>query len=284
VGSVTDSDGSVATRLWSSSLDGALSSDLSFDSSVLSIGAHVITFTVTDVDGAFSTDQISIRINDPPTATITAPADGSVYSQRDTVFFEGSGSDSDGVISAFEWSSNFDGVIGTTPSFNSTSLSVGMHTIGLKVTDNNGATDSTQINVNQTGYRVVWVSPSEGEEFKPDKRMIIKFEVFEGATGEFVQDDSVVLRVLDSDMVEIHTAVYGDKSNDVRIDLRPDKHYITNYRVPDYAMGTYSIKAEFASDRPNSEFTTTFNVPISLSGLVNLAINTVTDLMTGLLT
>jgi hypothetical protein len=283
-GTTTDVDGFIATLSWSSGLDGTLSNEPSFDTSTLSIGTHTITFTVTDNNNATTTAQITIRINSPPTATILSPLDGSVYSQRDTAFFEGSGSDSDGTISAFEWTSNFDGVIGTTLSFSSSSLSVGFHTITLKVTDNDGSTDSAQINVNQTGYRVVWVSPSEGEEFKPDKRMIIKFEVYEGVTSGFVQDDSVAVRIFDSDMVEIHTAVYGDKSNDVRIDLQPDKHYITNYRVPDDAMGTYTIKAEFATDRPNSEFTTTFNVPISLSGLVNLAINTVTDLMTGLLT
>jgi hypothetical protein len=277
VGSASDADGSIATRSWVSSLDG-------FDTSILSIGSHVITFTATDDDGAFSTDQISIRINDPPTADISSPPDGSVYSQRDTAFFDGSGSDSDGVISAFEWTSDLDGVIGSTSSFSSSSLSVGLHSISLEVTDNDGASDSVLININQTGYNVIWKSPSEGEEFKPDKRLVIKFEVFEGVTGEFVQDESVVVRVYDPDMVEIYMATYGDQSSDVRINKKRDKHYIMNYRVPDDAMGAYTIKAEFASDRPNSEFTTTFNVPISLSGLVNKALNTVKGLMNGLLT
>lgn len=58
------------------------------------------------------------------------------------VSFSGSGSDNDGSITSFRWSSNLDGTISSQQSFTTDTLSVGTHTISFKVQDNDGAWSS----------------------------------------------------------------------------------------------------------------------------------------------
>ncbi len=50
--------------------------------------------------------------------------------------FTGHGTDSDGTITAYEWSSSINGIICTTASFSTPTLSAGTHTITFKVMDN----------------------------------------------------------------------------------------------------------------------------------------------------
>jgi hypothetical protein len=54
------------------------------------------------------------------------------------VSLTGHGEDSDGVITGYRWTSDIDGLISTSPSFSTTNLSVGTHTIYFEVQDNNG--------------------------------------------------------------------------------------------------------------------------------------------------
>lgn len=76
--------------------------------------------------------------NQPPTAYIDAivpsPAEAG-----EAVTFNGHGTDADGSVVAWRWTSNIDGEIGTAASFNISTLSPGNHTISFKVQDNNGA-------------------------------------------------------------------------------------------------------------------------------------------------
>jgi hypothetical protein len=55
------------------------------------------------------------------------------------VTFTGHGTDSDGTVVAYRWTSSIDGEIGTSASFTTSSLSVGSHTISFRVQDNNDA-------------------------------------------------------------------------------------------------------------------------------------------------
>jgi hypothetical protein len=279
LGTGSDDDGTITSYSWTSSLDGFIGSNTSFVSSTLSVGVHVVTFMVTDNDGATGSAQVTIRINNLPTASITSPSDGSIYSQRDTTTFNGIATDSDGTIASYEWTSSIDGVLSNSDSFSSSSLSVGMHTIVLTVTDNDGGISSEQVSINQTGYNVIWISPSEEEEFKAGRNMPIKLSVYDPASGgAFVVDESVVVRVYDPDMIEIFNAKYGIKSKDVRIDISTSQ-YITNYRIPKDAMGTYTITAEFASNRPNTEFKTNFKLPITVTAVMYKLINTINSVL-----
>ena len=53
-----DTDGTIAAYLWSSSIDGELSTEASFSTSDLTFGNHTITFRVKDNDGVWS-DNVS---------------------------------------------------------------------------------------------------------------------------------------------------------------------------------------------------------------------------------
>ncbi len=150
-GSATDpEDGDLTANLsWSSNLDGAIGSGGSF-STVLSVGIHTITASVTDSGGLQGSDQITVTINanTAPGVTISAPADGATFGAGTSISFAGSASDNeDGDLTGgLSWVSNLDGAIGSGGSF-TTVLSVGVHTITASVTDSGGLQGSDQITV-----------------------------------------------------------------------------------------------------------------------------------------
>jgi hypothetical protein len=186
LGSASDADGSVASVSWSSSLDGALGSELSFDSGSLSIGTHVISFSALDNDGASVSDQITLRINSPPTASISSPGDGSVFNPGDTVSFLGSASDADGSVASVSWSSSLDGALGSELSFDSGSLSIGAHVITFSALDNDGASASDQITLRINNPPTADItSPLDGSVFNH-----LETVSFEGGASD--ADGSVV--------------------------------------------------------------------------------------------
>jgi len=89
-------------------------------------------------------------VNQLPTAYIDSISPNPA-TQGQLVSFSGHGTDVDGSITAYDWRSNIDGELGTSSSIGTSSLSVGTHTIYLKVQDNMGAwstEDSRSITVN----------------------------------------------------------------------------------------------------------------------------------------
>lgn len=274
-GSGTDSDGTIASYAWTSNIDGVLSSTDSFSTSDLSIGTHVITFTVTDNHGATGTAEVTIRINNPPIASILSPINGSVYSQRDSTTFNGTGTDADGTIASYAWTSSLEDVIGN-DSFSSFSLHVGIHTITLTVTDNDGANGTAEVTINQTEYDVEWLLKRTTSW--PGSTVPIKFTVHSPITGEFVVDKTVVVKVYDPDTNEVFRATYaeegsGRKDTGVRIDVEGE-HYITNFHSSkDAPTGTYTIKVEFASNRPNTNFETMLEIHTPPSKWISRAKN-----------
>lgn len=76
--------------------------------------------------------------NTPPTAYIDAisPSPATV---GQSISFNGHGTDDDGTVTGFEWSSSINGVFGTTEDCSYAGLSAGTHTISYRVKDNNGA-------------------------------------------------------------------------------------------------------------------------------------------------
>ncbi|MCP4980954.1 MAG: PQQ-binding-like beta-propeller repeat protein, partial [Gammaproteobacteria bacterium] len=150
-------DGDLSASLsWSSSLDGVIGTGASLNLTTLSVGSHTVTATVTDSGGLSPTPVPSITVtvqgNAAPTASITAPASGSSYTEGDSITFSGTASDAeDGDLSAgLSWSSSIDGVIGTGASLNLTTLSVGSHTITATVTDSGGLADNASITLTVT--------------------------------------------------------------------------------------------------------------------------------------
>jgi hypothetical protein len=87
--------------------------------------------------------------NTAPSVTITAPADGSTFTEGTSVGFSGTASDAeDGDLSSsLSWSSDLDGAIGSGASFSTSTLSVGSHTVTASVTDSGGLGGSDSIGV-----------------------------------------------------------------------------------------------------------------------------------------
>ncbi len=93
-------------------------------------------------------EAAGIPENQPPTVSITSPADGSTFDSGATISFAGSATDpEDGDLTAsLVWTSSIDGPIGTEGSF-STTLSDGTHTITAQVTDTGGKSGSDSIGI-----------------------------------------------------------------------------------------------------------------------------------------
>jgi len=152
-----DEDGDILDWEWVSSIDGVLhSSSADFSSSSLSVGMHTIRFRVQDDDNQWSPfDETTLTIqgesedNQAPTSSIVT-VNPTEVEEGEEVYFHGFGSDSDGMITGYQWSSSIDGVLSSESTFTTTSLSVGTHSITFKVKDNNGvwsSVESTQVKI-----------------------------------------------------------------------------------------------------------------------------------------
>ena len=135
----TDPDGTAVAYEWTSSIDGSIGSAESFTISTLSAGTHTISFRVRDNQNLWSTPVTASLViqggNVAPAASIDSIAP-SPASPGQNVTFTGHGTDGDGTISAYEWSSSIDGIIGTAGTFSLSTLSSGTHTISFRVKDN----------------------------------------------------------------------------------------------------------------------------------------------------
>jgi outer membrane protein assembly factor BamB len=141
-GTGSDSDGTVVAYEWISSRDGLLSDEEDFSITGLSIGYHSITFRVLDNDGYWSnsnnaTYTLRVYPNLQPTALIDSIGPSSARFDAE-VTFNGTGSDSDGTIVAYEWISSRDGLLSNEEDFSITGLSIGYHSITFRVQDNDG--------------------------------------------------------------------------------------------------------------------------------------------------
>jgi hypothetical protein len=122
-------------------------------------GTYNITLTVTDGGGLTNSTSKLVTIptpatNQPPTATITAPANNASFPQGTSVSFAGTGQDpEDGALTggSLVWTSSINGQIGTGTSFSTSSLSVGTHTITLTAKDAQNATG--------TATRTITITP-----------------------------------------------------------------------------------------------------------------------------
>jgi hypothetical protein len=138
-----DNDGSIANYLWESDIDGELSVQSDFSTSMLSVGSHLISFKVQDNNDAWSeavTENISIEAEPPnnaPTAEIESISPNPAK-EGERVSFLGLGNDEDGLVETYSWESNIDGFLSSKRSFSTSEMSVGDHIITFKVEDDDG--------------------------------------------------------------------------------------------------------------------------------------------------
>lgn len=130
-----DPDGVIVSYSWNFG-DGTTGTGVTISHSWSAAGTYTITLAVTDDDGATDSATSSITVNPAPvlTVSITSPSAGQIFLQGASITFTGSAIG--GVPPyTYTWTSNIDGVIGNTLTFNKNDLSVGVHTITFQVTD-----------------------------------------------------------------------------------------------------------------------------------------------------
>jgi len=143
----SDTDGMIVSYEWDLDNDGdyddATGATADFSSSTA--GTYTVGLRVTDDDGDTGTDTATITVAELPNVAPTADA-GGPYSgtEGDTITLSASGStDSDGMIASYQWDldndGQFDDATGATANFAATTA--GTFTVGLRVTDDDSATD-----------------------------------------------------------------------------------------------------------------------------------------------
>jgi YD repeat-containing protein len=144
----SDPDGAIAKYEWD--LDGNGSYETSTgttptaSTSFATAGSRTIALRVTDNGGATATTTRTVTIqNRAPVATFTATPNPAAAGQ--VVSFNASGSiDPDGTITKYEWdldgNGSYETSTGTTPTASTTYATSGERAVGLRVTDNAGAT------------------------------------------------------------------------------------------------------------------------------------------------
>jgi hypothetical protein len=93
----------------------------------------------------FHYNQRNTRMYDAPTVAIISPENGSV-NLNNTIAMISEANDADGTITSYEWSSNIDGILGSSSSLNAT-ISNGDHTITVAVTDDSGKVAKARIQI-----------------------------------------------------------------------------------------------------------------------------------------
>jgi YD repeat-containing protein len=109
-------------------------------------GSHTVRVRVTDQDGATAVKSLDVVAqNRPPTAAFTAPAPA--VTGATTTFDAGTSADPDGTVVLYEWdldgNGTFETITGSNPQASTTYAAAGDVTVHLRVTDNDGATDTT---------------------------------------------------------------------------------------------------------------------------------------------
>ncbi|MFH1155844.1 MAG: choice-of-anchor U domain-containing protein [Pseudomonadota bacterium] len=153
--------------VWSSSQGDPMGTGSPLAINTLTSGKHIITLTVVDSKGLTLKDTIDIEIgNAPPTATITAPLDGSSHDYGSYITFQGKGTDpEDGNLTGayLVWTSSSSATpLGQGVSLSVNTLPSGTHTITLTVTDHDGAvaTDDISITVKNATPSVIISMPA----------------------------------------------------------------------------------------------------------------------------
>jgi PKD repeat protein len=160
-----DPDGSITSYQWSAS-DGQTANGKNSQLTFNNPGTYKITLTVTDDKGATTSIDKTITVtqqqNQDPKASFTMSSQGNTVSLNASSSF-----DPDGSITAYQWSSS-NGLAASGQNAQLTFPNPGTYTIILTVTDDKGATNSTQKSItfnqqNQPPQANFTMSPNQGD-------------------------------------------------------------------------------------------------------------------------
>ena len=158
-GSGADSDGTITSYRWSQLSGPSQTNIVSHSSPTTAVnaliqGSYVFTLKVTDEKGASATSNVTIIVNAAPNRLpfAKAGADQTITPPQNSVILMGSGSDPDGTIKSYQWhqvagpsKANF--MLATAAITSVNNLVEGDYVFQLMVTDNDGATALSNVNV-----------------------------------------------------------------------------------------------------------------------------------------
>lgn len=175
--------------VWTSSLDGMLGQGATLNSPPLSLGAHVITASVTDANGLTALDTVTINLGYlPPTLAITAPIEGDVIERGQLVTLAGEADDAiDGDLGdSIQWSSDRDGAIGIGRAVATATLSPGQHAITAAVTDssNTSATATVRISIEVRPPELYVWAPYDGGGYEVGTPIEFRANAYDGVDGD----------------------------------------------------------------------------------------------------
>lgn len=159
-GSGTDADGTIVSYLWNRITGPAAYAIVNPNAAITNVtsliqGAYQFELTVTDNSGGSRKDTMRVTVNfaNNILPVANAGADKIITLPVNTTALTGTGTDSDGTISAYLWR-QLTGPVGTGNIATATNASTiafnlvqGTYTFELKVTDNNGGTNTDTISV-----------------------------------------------------------------------------------------------------------------------------------------
>ena len=142
----TDDDGTIMSYAWF--VDNILIGTEMEINQVFSLGQHLVTLKVTDDDGVNDTDEITVIVNQLPTADAGEDLvieDMDSNGSEQVTLDASNSSDSDGTLVSYLWSVA-DTDIGSGETLNTT-FNIGAHEVVLTVTDNFGSTATDSLTV-----------------------------------------------------------------------------------------------------------------------------------------
>jgi YD repeat-containing protein len=147
----SDPDGTIAKYEWDLDANGSYETSTGATATASTTyatpGNRTVGLRVTDNSGGTATKSVALTVqNRAPTASFTATPNPAVVNA--TVSFNGSASkDPDGTVAKYEWdldaNGSYETSTGATATTTKTYATIGARTIGLRVTDNSGATATT---------------------------------------------------------------------------------------------------------------------------------------------
>jgi len=167
--SASTDDNGIASLEWDLDGDGTFErTGATVGTSFGTVGPHPVVLRVTDTLGARSTTTLPVRVHRAPTAlAVTDPRTPVV--NRPAVL-DGSRSTDDGAIARYQWDLNGDGTFETdtaaVPRATRTFTATGPATVGLRVTDGDGATDQTTLRLEVSATPVA-TADSVGPRVRP---------------------------------------------------------------------------------------------------------------------
>lgn len=167
--SASTDDNGIASLEWDLDGDGTFErTGPSVSTSFGTVGPHPVVLRVTDILGAKSTATLPVRIHRAPTALVITNPRTPVVNQQTVL--DGSRSTDDGTIARYQWDLNGDGTFETdtaaVPRATTTFTATGPATVGLKVTDADGATDQTTLTLTVSATQVA-TADSLGPRVRP---------------------------------------------------------------------------------------------------------------------